>query len=97
MEMKRTKYEQETIILFNEAEAVADVYTHNQKLLRKLEGLEVKYPEQFKKLEEHKYIVPKNCVQIREPYSESRRRAASERAKAAGYRPPKRKASSRTE
>ena len=34
------------------------------------------------------FIVPKNCISIREPYSEERRRAASERAKQAGYKPP---------
>ena len=35
---------------------------------------------------------PKRCVSVREPYSAERRKAASERAKAAGYRPPVKKA-----
>ena len=34
------------------------------------------------------FTVPKRCVSVREPYSAERRKAASERAKAAGYRPP---------
>ena len=34
------------------------------------------------------FIVPKNCISIREPHSEARHRAASERAKQAGYKPP---------
>ena len=36
------------------------------------------------------YTVPKKCVLIKEPYSEELRKAASERAKTAGRRPPKR-------
>ena len=48
--MKLSLYEQETIILYNQAEAAAEVYTHDPRL--------------------------------------QRRKAASERAKAAGYRPP---------
>ena len=38
------------------------------------------------------FVVPKRCVSVREPYSAERRKAASERAKAAGYAPPKPKA-----
>lgn len=34
------------------------------------------------------FTVPKRCVSVREPYSAERRKAASERAKAAGYKPP---------
>ena len=34
------------------------------------------------------FTVPKRCVAVREPYSDERRKAASERAKAAGYKPP---------
>ena len=40
------------------------------------------------------FTVPKRCVSVREPYSAERRKAASERAKAAGYQPPVRKSSS---
>ena len=39
-------------------------------------------------LDKHNFTVPKRCVSVREPYSAERRKAASERAKAAGYRPP---------
>ena len=34
--MKLSLYEQETIILYNQAEATAEVYTHDPKLLEKL-------------------------------------------------------------
>ena len=34
-----SKYEQETVILYNQAEQTADVYTHDPKLLEKLKRL----------------------------------------------------------
>lgn len=83
--MKLSLYEQETIILYNQAETTAEVYTHDPKLLGKLRRLAEKYPDQIVKKNRQ---VPKRCVSVREPYSAERRKAASERAKAAGYRPP---------
>ena len=37
--MKLSLYEQETIILYNQAEATAEVYTHDPRLLEKLRRL----------------------------------------------------------
>lgn len=71
--MKPSRIEQETVILYNEAELTAEVYTCDKKLLEKLERLEGKYPEKIVKKSEQTYIVPKACVLIREPYSEQRR------------------------
>ena len=34
--MKLSLYEQETILLYNQAEDTAEVYTHDQKLMEKL-------------------------------------------------------------
>lgn len=86
--MKLSRIEQETIVLYNEAEATAEVFTYDQKLLTKLERLEKKYPGQITRTGDRQFVVPKACVLIREPYSEERRKAASDRAKANGYRPP---------
>lgn len=86
--MKLTRIEQETIILYNEAEATAEVFTYDQKLLHKLERLAGKYPKRITSTGERQYLVPKACVLVREPFSEERRKAASDRAKANGYRPP---------
>lgn len=86
--MKLSRIEQETIVLYNEAEATAEVFTYDQKLLAKLERLAKKYPGQVMRTGDRQFVVPKTCVLIREPYSEERRKAASERAKANGYRPP---------
>lgn len=89
--MKLTAIEQETIILYNQAEATAEVETYDARLLEKLNRLAEKYPDQIQKTGERRFIVPKRCVSVREPYSAERRKAASDRAKAAGYMPPVRK------
>ena len=44
--MKLSLYEQETIILYNQAEATAEVYSHDPRLLEKLRRLAEKYPDQ---------------------------------------------------
>lgn len=95
--MKRSLIEQETIVLYNQAEPMAEVYSHDPRLLKKLAQLAEKYPDQVVRKDEHSYTVPKGCVLIREPYSEARRIAARERAKMGGYQPPKRNKSSKTE
>lgn len=95
--MSLSKYEQETIILYNQAEQTASVYTHDLKLLKKLARLTKEYPQQIKPDGPNTYTVPKGCVLIREPYSEKRRAAARERAKTARLRPPMRGASSKKE
>lgn len=91
--MKLSLYEQETIILYNQAEPAAEVYTHDPRLMKKLEQLAKKHPEQVRRKDKHNFTVPKRCVSVREPYSAERRKAASEWAKAAGCRPltPKQK------
>ena len=90
--MKLTAIEQETIILYNQAESAAEVETYDVRLLEKLNRLAEKYPDQIQKTGERRFTVPKRCVSVREPYSAERRKAASERAKAAGYKPPVTKA-----
>ena len=100
--MKLSPEERETIILYSEADDKASVYTHDKKLSEKLKKLSKKYPDKiYAERREHpgavSYIVPKSCVSIREPYSDARRRAASERAKEAGIVPPNRSISSKSE
>lgn len=100
--MKLSPEERETIILYLEADDNASVYTHDKKLSEKLKRLSKKYPDKiYVERREHpgavSYIVPKSCVSIREPYSDARRKAASERAKKAGIVPPNRSISSKSE
>ena len=83
--MKLSKLEQESIILYNEEESTASIYTHDPKLIRKLKRLAEKYPDKvYPDRAVHagavSYAVPK-----------------SERAKNAGYTPPARSISSENE
>ena len=86
--MKLSLLEQETILLYNQAEQEADVYTHDPRLIKKLSRLAEKYPDQIIQRDSCNFTVPKRCISVREPYSEERRQAARERAKASGYLPP---------
>lgn len=68
--MELSRYEQETIINYNEAEKTATVYTHNKALRRKLERLERERQNECR-LENTRqgsskvqYIIPKAWVRI---------------------------------
>ena len=54
--MKLSLYEQETIILYNQAEAAAEVYTHDPRLLEKLRRLAEKYPDQIVKKDRQTFL-----------------------------------------
>lgn len=94
--MKLGPAERETIILFSDADDTASVYTYDRRLIKKLDALCRKCPEEVHGEKRRSsagaknYIVPKSCVSIREPFSRERREAASRRAKEAGIVPPDR-------
>ena len=65
--MSLLKVEQETIILFNEAETTASVYTHNATLQRVLLELCQTHPAQVRQTEDNRhggltYELPKKWV-----------------------------------
>ena len=62
--------------------------------MEKLELLAKKHPDPITRQDAHNLTAPKRCVAVREPYSAERRKAASERAKAAGHQPPVKKSGS---
>ena len=89
---KRTKYEKETIILFNEGEDTASIYTFNAGLRKRLAAFSKKYPalcrmEQSHEQGEVSYVLDKSRLSIRflPPYSEERKKKASEYAKQNGF------------
>lgn len=45
--MKLSLAERETILLYNQAEPMAEVYTHDPRLMEKLELLAKKHPDQI--------------------------------------------------
>lgn len=86
--MKIRKEERETIIIFNEADNEASVFTYNTDLKKRLAA----FAKQFPKLAHLdrsfpegsvEYIIDKRRLSIRftAPYSEERKRAASEYAR----------------
>ena len=92
--MRLTKFEKETIILFNEGEATASIYTFNADLKRRLAGFAKKHP-QLCKLEttsregSASYVMDKSRLSIRllPPMSEERRRKISEYGRQHGFQP----------
>ena len=89
---KLTKYEKETIVLFNEGEDTAHIQTYNAGLRNRLAVFSKKYPDlcRLDKTYEQggvSYVLDKSRLSIRlqPPYSEERRRKASENAKQHGF------------
>lgn len=71
--MELTRYEQETILNFNEEETTASVYTHNRALIRKLSKLEQERPgDCHREGTSHEgkavsFIIPKAWVKVAPP------------------------------
>lgn len=84
-----TLAEQETVTLWDNELDTASIYSHDRRIVRKLQSLSEKYPEQFILKErgpQHSvtYEIPKKCIGIRPPYSEKRRKAQKDNARTAG-------------
>ena len=84
---KLTKYEKETIVLFNEGEDTAHIQTYNAGLRNRLAAFSKKHPDlcRLEKTYEQggvSYLLDKSRLSIRlqPPMSEERRRKASENA-----------------
>lgn len=74
--MQLTKYEQETIINFNEDESTAELYTCSPIMMRKLDKLVEANPEVYRiksedfsygELISKTYIFPKGLITLRKP------------------------------
>lgn len=70
--MKLSGTERETIVLYNEAEAAASIYTHNAALCRQLSELCGTYPGQVRQTGDNGYgglsfELPKKWVRITPP------------------------------
>ena len=87
------KIERETIILFNEAEETAEVYTCTRKLKNRLKQLRSDNPTEVYKIYEdrygfERYVIPKEIVSLRKPTSEKTRRILREKAQKRVYAKP---------
>ena len=70
--MNATKYEQETIILFNEGEAAASIYTYNTSLQHTLVSLCESHPAQVRQTGNNgigalTFEIPKKWVKVSPP------------------------------
>ncbi len=89
---KLTKIEKETIVLFNEAEDMASIYTYNASLKKRLEAFSRKYSnlcrlENPERLDGVSYLLHKSRLSIclQPPFSEERRQKDSQYAKENGF------------
>ncbi len=86
------KQERETILLTSEADDTWQIYTFNTNLKKRLKDFAVRHPDLCQMIKEDRewgsetYLIQKSRVSIRliAPYSDARRKAASEYAKEHG-------------
>lgn len=91
--MTLTKYEKDTIILLNGGKDTAHIQTYNAGLWKRLAAFSKKYPD-LCRLEKSFaqggviYVLdkPRRSIRLQAPYSEERRRKASESAKQTGFK-----------
>lgn len=83
--MKLTRYEKETIILFNEKENRANIFTYNTKIIERLKKYSKQYPQSCHLIEinqagGHTYLIEKSALSIRlmSPRNETSRITAAE-------------------
>lgn len=86
--MKLTPQEQETILLYNNGDKEAEIYTYDPKLIRKIEQAANRRPDLYRITRRDSdgavtCVFPKRwlTLQLREPISEERRQALSESMK----------------
>lgn len=91
--MKLTKYEKETIVLTSEGDTTVNVYTFNADLKRRLAKFAQQYPDLCRLVSateegSETYEMDKSRLSFRlvPPYSDERRKAASENAKKNGFK-----------
>ena len=83
-----TKKQKVTEVYFNERDDIAEIYTHNTELKKRLAAYAEKYPNLCKQTDDDeqggvRYEIDKHRISIHlvPPYSKERRKAASEYAK----------------
>lgn len=69
--MNLTKYEQETVINSNNGERTATIYTADPVVMRKLDNMVERFPDEYKLIKENDisktYECPKKFVTFRSP------------------------------
>ena len=88
-----TKKQKVTEVYYNAKDPVAEVYTHDTKLKKRLLEYAAKFPELCQQTDDDeqgglRFEIDKSRISIRltAPYSEERRKAASNHAKQNGFK-----------
>ena len=88
--MKLSKYEQETIINFNDGEKAAELYTASPSMIKQMEKLCAEYPESYQIKQRNQYsvtfsITNKSDIKFKKPrnLSEETRQTMKENAEKA--------------
>ena len=81
-----TPAEQETIISWDNELDIANIYTHDRRIAKRLLELSKKHPGLFVMRERgcqhcYTFTLPKHLISIRQPYSEERKKRQSRAAK----------------
>ena len=92
MPNRLTKYEKETVLLYNQSRDPITICSFDPGLLRRLREYAARYPDLCRRVDKQRYPdyaeyeIQKDRVSIRllPPMSEEKRKAAREKAKAAG-------------
>ena len=86
--MRLTNIEKETTISFNEHEKIAEIYTHNVKLINQIQKMCVENPEEYSMSNKNQYggitcILPKKRlgIKLKFPPNPEVSKRASERSK----------------
>ena len=86
-----TKKQKVTEVYYNAKDPIAEVYTHDAKLKKRLLAYAAKFPELCQQTDDDeqgglRFEIDKSRISIRltAPYSEERRKAASKRGKVMG-------------
>ena len=87
-----TKKQKTTDVYYNAKDPLAEVYTHDTNLKKRLRKYAAKYPELCKQTDDDgqgglRFEIDKRRISIRltAPYSEERRTAARKRGKESGF------------
>ncbi len=87
-----TKKQKVTEVFYNAKDPIAEIYTHDTKLKKRLLAYAAKFPELCQQTDDNeqgglRFEINKNRISIRltAPYSEERRRAASNFSKQNGF------------
>ena len=85
MTTKLTAWEKETVINFNRESNIAQIYTRDASVMKRLDALCEQFPDQYKKIRQSEidadYECPKNFIRFRKPVARTEEQIAESQAR----------------